>query len=249
MGQRHRTSRRLRCRRDLRYWAAAVTPNPLPVVFEIIMFLMVATSDSSRASFDCRWMFSSAFLLITTDAGMEVIFATAATIAAVLTMAPPLAALLLELAAEGGEPGSGTIIFCSALVGHSFVEMPESRSSDEPSPSSQAGELDRWPIGSCLMFCRASSAVAASLSPRWDLCRSFTGRLLACSWISRSRSGSSSPPEVLPALAVEEAVCAGLASYGDGARRLRLSTFAVSSALAISVVRGGDPYSALAPFA
>uniref|UniRef100_A0A8W7PGD3 Uncharacterized protein n=1 Tax=Anopheles coluzzii TaxID=1518534 RepID=A0A8W7PGD3_ANOCL len=232
------TRRRLRCRRDLRYWAAAVTPNPLPVVFEIIMFLMVATSDSSRASFDCRWMFSSAFLLITTDAGMEVIFATAATIAAVLTMAPPLAALLLELAADGGEPGSGTIIFCSALVGHSFVEMPESRSSDEPSPSSQAGELDR-----------ASSAVAASLSPRWDLCRSFTGRLLACSWISRSRSGSSSPPEVLPALAVEEAVCAGLASYGDGARRLRLSTFAVSSALAISVVRGGDPYSALAPFA
>lgn len=85
-------------------------------------------------------------------------------------------AVMGETLVEGGEDGMGTSIFCSALVGHS-VEMPESRSSEEPpSPSSQ-GEDDRSG-GSCLMFWRASRAVAASLSPRCDLCLNLTGRLL-----------------------------------------------------------------------
>lgn len=146
-----------------------MTPNPLPAVLEIIMFLIVATSDSSRANFDWRWMFSSAFLLMTTDAGIEVILPP--------MMLPAEVVLegMEEIDVDGGDDGRGTIIFCSAFVGHS-VEMPESRSSDDPSPSSQ-GEDDRI-CGSCFMFCRASKAVAASLSPRCDLCRNFSGRVL-----------------------------------------------------------------------
>uniref|UniRef100_A0A2M4D5M1 Putative secreted protein n=1 Tax=Anopheles darlingi TaxID=43151 RepID=A0A2M4D5M1_ANODA len=182
---------------------------------------------------------------------MEVILpaAAAAAIIAAVIMVPLAPATGPSLTTV---PGSGTIIFCSAFVGHSLVEIPESRSSDEPSPSSQEGDADRSPTGSCLMFCRANSAVAASLSPRCDLWRSFTGRLLACSWISRShRSGSSSPQDALPALAVEErgglaplTLAADPLSYGDGARRLRFSTFAVSVSAAFGdsspAVRGGE---------